>query len=139
MFDLPSCPYCKRRSDYRESKGFMHSKNAKCRRCGKISAVKYKAACVRLAVLLAAALIGLNTLIFFKGNNKTLLPNLIVTVTAIVAYLLITPFKVKLEEIAGQRDDEHHKLKKNRHRHKKTKYKDVSFEDHPLKGTSFDN
>ena len=138
MFKLPVCPYCGKAVRYTDSKRLMREKRSECRSCHKRSAVKYKAACVKMGAVFAALLIGLNTLMFFKGNNKTLLPNLIVTVSAIFVYMILTPLTVRLTEIEGQREDEP-KLKKNRHRHKKTKYSDVSFEEDPLKGTSFDN
>lgn len=138
MFKLPVCPYCGKSVRYTDSKRLMREKHSECRGCRKKSAVKYKAACVKMGAVFAALLIGLNTLMFYKGNNKTLLPNLIVTVGAIFVYMILTPLTVRLIEIDGQREAEP-KLKKNRHRHKKTKYSDVNFEEDPLKGTSFDN
>ncbi len=137
MFKLPECPYCGKKLGYKASASLMSGKTMKCRKCGKLSQVKYRARCVKLAVVFAALLITLNTLMLFSENNKTLLPNIILTVGVIIIYLALTPLNVRLFEIEGQRDPEP-KRKKNRRRHKKTKYNEVEFDENPLKGTTFD-
>ena len=136
---LTQCPYCGKMLDYKASVNAINTKSGRfeCRRCGKFSAIKYKAACAKWAVIFALALIALNSAIFFNAAGKTILPNLVVTITAIIIYIALMPFHLKLSEIDGQREPEP-KLKKNRHRKKKTKYKEVEFDEEPLKGTSFD-
>ena len=130
---LTQCPYCGKMLDYKASVNAINTKSGRfeCRRCRKFSAIKYKAACAKWAVIFALALIALN------AAGKTILPNLVVTITAIIIYIALMPFHLKLSEIDGQREPEP-KLKKNRHRKKKTKYKEVEFDEEPLKGTSFD-
>lgn len=138
MFRLPVCPYCGKKIEYKSSAAVIFRKgNVKCRRCGKLSKPSYVRSCVIMAVVAAALMIALNTLMFFKGNNYTLLPNFIVTMCAVAVYFILIPLKVRLSEIEGQREPEP-KRKKNRHRHKKVKYENVKFNEDPLKGTSFD-
>lgn len=137
MFDLPKCPYCGKQLDYFESAKATGKREDCCRRCKKKYLVHWRKAFAKTAVVVLLLSIALNTLIFFKGNNLTLLPNLIVTVLAIAACMASAPWKVKLHEIEGQRDPEP-KRKKNRHRHKKTRYDDVKFDESPLKGSIFD-
>ncbi len=139
MFKLPVCPYCGRQMGYKASIMLMDKKQTSCRKCGKLSKVRYKGRCAWLAAVFIAVLIVLNTLMLFSENNKTLIPNMVVTVAVIIIYLALTPLTVRLCEIEGQRDRQPvQKLKKNRHRQKKTKYTDVKFDENPLKGTSFD-
>ena len=138
MFRLPVCPYCGKKLDYKASLMSMGVENIKCRQCGKLSRVKFKAACAGLGVLFFLLLVGINTLMFFYGNNRTLLPHFIVTVTVILIFMSLTPLRVKLLELPGQRDSEP-KLKKNRHRRKKVRYDEVLFDEDPLKGTSFED
>lgn len=137
---LPRCPYCKKQLDYKNAFRAKNSpdKQYKCRRCGKLSSVRHRAANAKTAAIFGAAAIALNTLMFFKASSKTLLPNLIVTLVFIIVYLVLTPLNVTLHEIASQKEPEP-KLKKNRHRHKKTKNEDIKFNEEPLKGNSFDN
>lgn len=137
MLKTPVCPYCEKKLDYKNSMLAMSAPRYTCRKCKKASAVHFKAASARMAVLFAVLLIGLNTLMFFKGNNKTLLPHIIATVIPIFIFMALTPLKVRLEEIEGQRDPEP-KRKKNRRRYQKIKHDDVLFDEEPLKGTSFD-
>ena len=136
---LPICPYCGKQLDYKASVQILNNreKQHECRRCKKLSAVKYKAACAKSALIIGAVTIALNTLMLFKAVGVTLLPNLVVTIIAIVLYMVLMPLHVKLFELEGQKEPEP-KLKKNRHRHKKVKLQDVEFDKEPLKGTSFD-
>lgn len=90
-----------------------------------------------MGAIFVLMLIALNTLMFFHGNNKTLLPHLIATMVPLIIFMVLTPLKVTLIEIEGQRDPEP-KRKKNRHRHQKIRHDDVLFDEEPLKGTSFD-
>ncbi len=137
MMKLPVCPYCGKKLDYGRSVTVMGEKKYVCRSCKKISKVKYKAACAKMGAIFVLMLIALNTLMFFHGNNKTLLPHLIATMVPLIIFMVLTPLKVTLIEIEGQRDPEP-KRKKNRHRHKKIRHDDVLFDEEPLKGTSFD-
>ena len=139
MPKLPVCPYCGRVLEYKESAAAMRVKEYRCRKCKKLSRVSSLLRRVILGAVLAAALIAVNTLMLFSENNKTLLPNLIVTLIGIAMYFIFSPLCTRLAEIEGQRDTEPQpKLKKNRHRQKKTRYKDVTFKQNPLEGTSFD-
>lgn len=137
MLDLPKCPYCSKHFDYVESAKAASKREGCCRRCKKKYSVHWRASFTKTAIIAFLLLISLNTLIFFQGNNLTILPNLIVTVLAIIICIATIPWKVKLYEIEGQRDPEP-KRKKNRHRHKKTRYDDVKFDESPLKGSIFD-
>ena len=137
MMRLPVCPYCGKKLGYKQSAEAMGERNFSCRGCKKLSKVKYKAACAGMGAIFIAALILLNTLMFFFGNNKTLLPHFIATLIPLILFMVLTPLKVRLTEIEGQRDPEP-KRKKNRHRHRKIRHDDVLFDEEPLKGTSFD-
>ena len=137
MLKLPVCPYCNRKYDYKQTVAVMKSDKSTCK-CGKTAEVKYKSSCAIMAVLFVLALVAINTFMFFKANNRTVAPNFVITVGAIIVFMILTPFKVRLKEIEGQRTPEP-KRKKNRHRHQKTKNSDVTFKENPLEGTSFDN
>ncbi len=138
MLKLPSCPYCGKQFGYKASAAMTGQKTAECRKCRKLSQIRFKAGCAKMAAVFAAVLIAINTLMIFSGNNKTLIPNFVVTVAVILVFIALVPLKVKLLEIEGQREPEP-KLKKNRHRRKKTRYEEVKFKENPLEGTSFDD
>jgi len=137
MPKLPSCPYCGYKFDYSRSSKALHEKNVKCKKCGKIMSVSYKLAALKMGFLFFVFLVALNTVYLFNSNSRTILPNIIFTVLFIVLYLVLVPLSVSFSKIDGQ-EDPPEKLKKNRHRHKKTKNKDILFDENPIKDTSFD-
>lgn len=137
MLKLPQCPYCSYKSDYSHARKAMTKKEIVCRKCGKRMTVSYKKASVPMGLIFLVVLIALNTMYLYAGNAKTLLPNLIFTVVIIAVFAALVPLKVTYGKIEGE-EDEPPKLKKNRHRHKKSKGNDVSADENPLKNTSFD-
>lgn len=137
MLKLPQCPYCGYKYDYSRVKKTMHEKQCKCRKCGKLMAVAYKKAAVKMALLFFILLVVLNTLYLFGTKSETVIPNIVFTVVFIFLYIILVPLRVTYGKISGQ-EDEPEKLKKNRRRHKKTKNKEVDSEENPLKNTSFD-
>ena len=82
-------------------------------------------------------LVFVNTVYLFHSKSQTIIPNIVLTVLFILVYLVIVPLRLTFGKIDGQ-EDPPEKLKKNRHRHKKTKNTKIEFEDNPIKGTSFD-
>lgn len=99
-------------------------------------AVSYKKSVAVMAVLFFVALIVLNTVYLKFTKSLTIYPNVIFTVLFIVLFIILVPLRVQYYKIPGQEPVE--KLKKNRHRHKKTKNQRIDIDDNPLKGTSFD-
>ena len=136
MFKLPKCPYCGYRSDFKSSVKALHAKEVICRKCGKKMSVSFRLSAAGMAVLFFVFLIAANTLYLKASNNQTIIPNFVMTVAFIVLYFVLVPLRSKYSKIPGQ-EAPPEKLKKNRHRHKKTNYSDIINED-PLKDTSFD-
>ena len=58
MFKLPVCPYCGRQMGYKASIMLMDKKQTSCRKCGKLSKVRYKGRCAWLAAVFIAVLIA---------------------------------------------------------------------------------
>ena len=137
MLKLPICPYCGFKFDYSAAKKALREKEVKCRKCGKTMSVSYKLAAVKTAVLFFVFLVFVNTVYLFHSKSQTIIPNIVLTVVFILVYLAIVPLRITFGKIDGQ-EDPPEKLKKNRHRHKKTKNTKIEFEDNPIKGTSFD-
>lgn len=137
MLKLPVCPYCGHSVGYDPAKKSMRVKQIKCIKCGKKMSVSYKKSAAKTAVWFVLFMVFVNTLFLFSANNKTLLPNLIFTVVFIFVYMAIVPLTVKYDKIDGE-EDPPKKLKKNRHRHEKTKNRMTQFDDNPLKGTTFE-
>ena len=137
MLKLPECPYCGHKFDYSRASKSLREKNLRCRKCGKLMKVSYKLSAVKTAILFFVFLVALNTAYLFHTKNQTIIPNLIITIFFIIVYLAVLPLKVRFLPIPGQ-EDPPEKLKKNRHRHKKTKNKTIEFDEDPIKGTTFD-
>ncbi len=137
MLKLPMCPYCGYKFDYSRSSKALHEKNVKCKKCGKLMKVSYRLSAAKMAVLFFVFLIVLNTVYLFHTKNQTIIPNIVITVVFIAVYLVLVPLTIKFGVIPGQ-EDPPEKLKKNRHRHKKTKNKDIEFNENPIENTTFD-
>ena len=137
MLKLPKCPYCGFGFDYSKAAKSLHEKEVKCRKCGKIMSVSYKLAAARTAILFFVFLVFVNTVYLFHSKSQTIIPNIVLTVIFIFVYMAIVPLKITFGKIEGQ-DDPPEKLKKNRHRHKKTKNCKIEFEENPIENTSFD-
>lgn len=137
MLKLPVCPYCGFKFDYSAAKKNLREKEVKCKKCGKVMSVSYKLAAAKTAVLFFVFLVFVNTVYLFHSKSQTIIPNIVLTVIFIFVYLFIVPLRITFGKINGQ-EDPPEKLKKNRHRHKKTKNAKIEFEDNPIKDTSFD-
>ena len=137
MLKLPQCPYCGFKYDYTRAKKSMHEKQYACKKCGKLMTVAYKKSATGMAFIFFVVLIVFNTFYLFFTKSQTIIPNIVFTVLFICLYLVLVPLKVTYGKIAGQ-EDEPEKLKKNRHRHKKTKKVQEDTEENPLKDTSFE-
>jgi len=109
----------------------------KCKKCGKKMSVRFMGAAVRMALWFFVFLVFLNTVYLFNSKSQTIIPNIIITLLFIGLYLVIVPLKISMEKIEGQ-EDPPQILKKNRHRHKKSKNNLPKFQENPIKGTSFD-
>jgi len=120
MLRLPICPYCGYKFDYAPAKRALRAKQVKCKKCGKQMSVRFKRAAFIMGVKFFVFLVFINTVYLFNSKSRTILPNIIMTVLFIVIYLVIVPLKVSMDKIEGE-DEPPQKLKKNRHRHKKTK------------------
>lgn len=120
MLKLPICPYCGFKFDYSKARKTLSEKQVKCKKCGKIMSVSYKLAAAKTAVVFFVFLVFVNTVYLFHSKSRTIIPNIVLTVVFIFVYLAIIPLKIKFGKIDGQ-EDPPEKLKKNRHRHKKTK------------------
>lgn len=90
-----------------------------------------------MGLIFFTALVAMNTFYMFFTKNSTIIPNLIMTVCFIFIYMAIVPTKVRFRKIMGQ-EEEQPKLKKNRHRHKKDKKQNITFNENPLINTTFD-
>lgn len=137
MLKLPICPYCGFKFDYSPARKALHEKQVKCKKCGKLMSVSYKLAAAKTAILFFVFLVFVNTVYLFNSKSQTIIPNIILTVLFIFVYMAIVPLKVSFGKIEGQ-EDPPEKLKKNRHRHKKTKNSMPKFDENPIEGTSFD-
>ncbi len=137
MLRLPICPYCGYKFDYAPAKNALKEKQVKCKKCGKLMSVSFKKAAAKTAFLFFVFLVFVNTLYLFNSKSRTIIPNVVLTVVFIFVYLAIVPLKISFGKIDGQ-EDPPEKLKKNRHRHKKTKNNLPEFNDNPIEGTSFD-
>lgn len=119
MFKAGLCPYCEKKIDYKKRAIAISDKNYLCRHCNKNSQVIYIKSAVLLGIIFVSILIALNILILSKGHNQTIIPNFVITVVSIIIYLVLLPLTT--EFIKKQDEEETQKLKKNRHRHKRTK------------------
>jgi len=138
MFKLPKCPYCGCKSDYKSSVKALSAKEPACKKCGKKFSVVFKLSAAIMAMLFFVFLIAANTLYLKASNNQTIIPNFVMTIAFIILYFVLVPLRSRYKKIPGQENNPE-KLKKNRHRHKKTKNYDITINEDPLKNTSFDN
>ena len=139
MSKQSKCPYCSAQIDYKHRTKYVKdkSKEVKCIKCGKLMKMSYRRAAAFWGFVFFVGLIGINTVYLFFTKNKTIIPNLVLTVVFIVIYMLIVPQMAVFRKIPGQ-EDALPKLKKNRHRHKKDKNDKIEFEEDPIKNTAFD-
>lgn len=137
MLKLPICPYCGYKFDYSRSSRALHGNAVKCRKCGKLMNVSYKLSAAKTAAVFFVFLVVFNVVYLFNTKNQTIIPNIIITIVFIILYIVIVPLQIKFSTIPGQ-EDPPEKLKKNRHRHKKTKNQNIEFNENPIENTIFD-
>lgn len=137
MLKLPRCPYCGCSYSYGSANKIKDKKQFSCSKCKKLMSVAYKKSAAKIAAVFFVALVVINTIVISFTKSATIYPNLIMTILFIVLFICLVPFTVKFGKIDGQ-EEEHEKLKKNRHRYKKVKDGDLPTDENPLKNTSFD-
>ncbi len=133
------CPYCGADIDYKHRLKYVRNKgrDVSCIKCGKLMSLSYRKTAFFMGAIFFAGLVAMNTFYLFFTKNRTVIPNLILTMALIVLYLMLVPVNVRFKKIAGQ-EEEQPKLKKNRHRHKKDKKQKITFDENPLENTTFD-
>ncbi len=121
MFKSGVCPYCGSTIEYKKRSSAIRENSHVCRKCMKRSTVRFKQSGVMLGIIFAVVLIALNVLMFAKGHNKTVIPNFVITIGAIILYLSLLPLTTEFIRIESE--DPPRKLKKNRRRHIRDKRK----------------
>lgn len=101
MFKLPVCPYCKTVYSYKDVKNNRNNKEIECYHCkNKFKQIKISGfAVLAIILIISAVIINLIILNLTAKFITSIIPLMVVSIIAVLLFMLINPFFIKYKEI----------------------------------------